>query len=169
MCDFRISLVMTRKLLHWVEAIPDTTADWQNQLRAALQRRTWELPWMKSWTWGSNVCSQPGRPKRILGCIRRRVSKRSRDVILSFTLETPSAVLHPVLGSPAHQRRGPVKSRSTEGHEDAQRAGASLLWSQAWESEDCSACRREGSVQSPYCGLSVLRGGYEKEGEQLVM
>ena len=31
-------------------------------LRAALWRRPWGYWWMKSWTWPSNVCSQPGRP-----------------------------------------------------------------------------------------------------------
>jgi len=39
-----------------------TCTDWENTLRAALQRRTWGSWWMKRWTWASREHLQHGKP-----------------------------------------------------------------------------------------------------------
>jgi len=44
----------------WVRATPAINTGWgMKGLSAALLRRTWGDWWTKSWTWPSNVCSQP--------------------------------------------------------------------------------------------------------------
>jgi len=60
----------------------------------------------------------------ILGCIKRSMANRSRELILplySALGETPPRVLCPVLGSLAEERHGPVRVGPEEGHKSGQR------------------------------------------------
>ena len=68
-------------------------------------------------SWQCALAAQ--KANRILGCIKRSVTSRLREVILPLcSCETPPGVLHPVLG------HGDVEMGPEEGHEDDQRAGA---------------------------------------------
>lgn len=58
---------------------------------------------------------QPRRPEGILGCIKRRVARRSKEVILSFTAASRDTTCSAASSSmgPSTKRLGPIKSRST--------------------------------------------------------
>ena len=62
----------------------------------------------------------------ILGCINRGVALGQGDCLFC-PYEAPFRVLHPGLGPPVQEGLGVVGAGPEEGHEDAQRAGASLL------------------------------------------
>jgi len=68
------------------------------------------------------------KAKRMLGCIKRGVASRLREVILPLCSgETPPGVLHSALEPSAQERHGPVEAGLEEGHQNAQRSGPPLL------------------------------------------
>ena len=61
----------------------------------------------------------------VLGCIKRSVTSRSREVILPFcSHETQPGVLHPDLEPTTQEGHGAVGANPEEGHEDDQRVKA---------------------------------------------
>jgi len=66
----------------------------------------------------------------VLGCIKRSMASRSREVILllySHSGETPPGVLHPPLEISAQEKHGAVEAGPEEGDKNDLRAGAPLL------------------------------------------
>lgn len=63
----------------------------------------------------------------VLVYIKRRVTRKSRAVILTHSRETPPGVLHQALGFPLQERHWTVKAAPEVGHEDGQRDGTPLL------------------------------------------
>jgi len=77
------------------------------------------------------------KANHILGCIKRSVTSRSREVVLPLcSREPPPGVLHPVLEPSTQEEHGVVGPE--EGHEDGQWAGALSLQGQA---------ERDGALQ----------------------
>ncbi|GAB0192850.1 hypothetical protein GRJ2_001750300 [Grus japonensis] len=76
-------------------------------------------------TWQCVLAAQ--KANCILGCIKRSMASRSREVILLCSGETPPGVLCPALGSSVQERHGSVGASPEEGHKNDQRAGAPLL------------------------------------------
>jgi len=64
----------------------------------------------------------------MLGCIKRSMASRSREVILPlYSVETSPGVLHAALEPLAPEGHGAVRAGPEESHKDDLRAGAALL------------------------------------------
>ena len=80
-------------------------------------------------SWQHALAAQ--KANHILGCIKRCVTSRLREVILPlYSRETPPGVLHPVL-KPSRQEHRVVGAGQEEGHKDDQRDRTPPLQGQA--------------------------------------
>ena len=99
----------------------------------------------------------------VLGCIKRRVTSREREVILplrSVLVRPPPGVLHPVLGSPT-QGDGAVGAGLEEGHKGDQKPEAPLLWGQA----ERGGVLQHGVEKAPgdlIAAFQYLKGGLQE-------
>ncbi|KAJ7399938.1 rna-directed dna polymerase from mobile element jockey-like [Pitangus sulphuratus] len=98
----------------------------------------------------------------ILGCIKRSVASRSREVIFPLcSCETPPGVLHLALESSEHEKHRPVRAGLEEDHKDDQRAGAPLLQRQA-ERARAFQPGEEKALERPSYGLPVPEGSLQE-------
>ena len=144
-----------------VGATPAINTGWEmRRLRAAQPRRTLGYWWMKSWTWATNVPSQPRRPTVPWAASKAAWPAGRGRWFCPSTLLCWDSAWSPASSSGAliAAKTWTCWSGSRGGHENDQRAGATLLWRKA---------ERVGLVQPweekvagrSYCGLSVLKGG----------
>ena len=84
-------------------------------------------------SWQRALAAQ--KANHILGCIKRSVSSRSREVILPLCFHETPEVLCPDLGPPTQEGHGPAGVGPEEDHEDDQRAGETPLQGQAERAE----------------------------------
>lgn len=130
----------------WVRAIPSTQT--KNGLRETLRKRFWRGVHEKL-----NMCWQHALPakkaKDILGCIKREVIIRTREIISPPSPPTlpfwdpfgVSGVL--CIGSiRAEQNRRRIVGVGQGGHKDAHRIGTPLLWRKAEWAGVVLICRR---------------------------
>jgi len=106
------------------------------------------------------------KANRILGCIKRSTSSRSREVILPLysALVRPHLESCVQLWSPQHRKDMELLEQVQSGATKMIRAGTPLLGEKA-ESWCCSAWRRQGSGKV----LLLVNGAYMKDGERLFM
>ena len=133
-------------------------------LRAVLRRRTWGYRWVKSWTWPSNVCSQPSRPivpwaasPAVWAAGRGRGFYPSALLWWDPTWSPASSS-----GVFSTWRTWSCWSRSRRSHKNGQRAGTPLLWRKA-EKVVAAQDGEEKAPGTPYCSL---KGAYKKDGNK---
>ncbi|KAK4806963.1 LOW QUALITY PROTEIN: hypothetical protein QYF61_027330 [Mycteria americana] len=95
------------------------------------------------------------KANRILGCIKRSMESRSREVILPLHSTLVRFHLEYCVEFWAQERHGPVRAGPEEGHENDQRAGTPSLYSL------CN--RRTPSIAA----FQYIKEAYRKDGETL--
>jgi len=99
------------------------------------------------------------KTNHILGCIKRSMPSRAREVILPLhSGVTPPGVLRPALEPSARERHGPVGAGPEEGHKNDPRAGAPLLGGKA-ERVGAVQPGEEKAPERPYSSLPVTYRG----------
>ncbi|KAK4820564.1 hypothetical protein QYF61_001627 [Mycteria americana] len=99
------------------------------------------------------------KASHILGCIKRSMASRSREVILPLcSAEASPRLLHPALEPSAQEGHGAVGAGPEEGHENDLRAGAPILRGQA-ERVRTVQPGEEKATGRPHSSLPVLKGG----------
>ncbi|PKU26725.1 rna-directed dna polymerase from mobile element jockey- hypothetical protein [Limosa lapponica baueri] len=82
-------------------------------------------------SWQCALAAQ--KVSHILGCIKKSVTSRVREVSLPLcSHETPPELLCPALESPTEEEHGPVGARPEKDHEDDQ--------SEGWSTSPMKAC-----------------------------
>jgi len=138
-------------------------------LRAALLRRTWGSWWMKKLDMSQHHALAAQNANRVLGCIKRNMASRSRDVILPLC----SALARPHLESCIQLWR-PQHGKDMELSEQVQRRAAKV--SRGLEHLSCEEGLRELGLfsleKSRLCrhlivAFQYLKGAYRKDGDSL--
>ncbi|KAK4824080.1 hypothetical protein QYF61_010591 [Mycteria americana] len=113
-------------------------------------------------SWQCALAAQ--KANRILGCIKRSVASRSKEVILPLCSgETPPGVRCPALEPSAQERHGPVGAGPEEGHENYQRAGTPLLLREL----GLFSLEKRRLGGDLIAAFQYLKGAYKKDGDRL--
>ena len=103
-------------------------------------------------SWQHALAAQ--KANHILGCIKRCVTSRLREVILPlYSRETPPGVLNPVL-KPSRQEHRVVGAGQEEGHKDDQRDRTPPPYK--------DRLKELGALRRPYSSLPVCEGGLQE-------
>ena len=106
----------------WVEATPITNTSWgMKGLSAALPKKDLGVLVNGKLDTSQQCALAAQKVNHILGCTKRSVASRAREVIpapLLRTGETSPGVLCPDVESSVQKRRGPVGAHPEEGHKN---------------------------------------------------
>mgnify|MGYP001854197745 CR=1 FL=1 len=95
------------------------------------------------------MCPQSLEKSNILGCVKRNMASKAKEVILFlYSGKASSDVLCPDVESSVQERYRPVGMHSEKHHKNGARDETPLLIRTVCESWGCSAWRREGSGET---------------------